>query len=145
VPELTTNQKGLVAETAIIHEATKLGIGVARPLDDERYDLILDLPEGLLRVQCKWAPELGDVIVIRSCSNRRAREGLRRRVYTSDEVDAIAAYCPSLARSYLLPAQLFSGRAQVHLRLRPSKNNQSARIHWARDYEFGARLMSAGP
>ncbi len=41
--ELTTNQKGLIAETAIMHEAAKLGIGVARPLDDERYDLILDL------------------------------------------------------------------------------------------------------
>jgi hypothetical protein len=40
---LTTNQKGLVAETAVVHTAVKLGVGVARPLDDERYDLILDL------------------------------------------------------------------------------------------------------
>ena len=41
--ELTTNQKGVIAETAIVHRAAKLGYGVARPLDDERYDLILDL------------------------------------------------------------------------------------------------------
>jgi hypothetical protein len=37
--ELTTNQKGVIAETAIVHRAAKLGYGVARPLDDERYDL----------------------------------------------------------------------------------------------------------
>jgi hypothetical protein len=40
---LTTNQKGLVAETAVIHECAKLGVPVARPLDDQRYDLIFDL------------------------------------------------------------------------------------------------------
>jgi len=41
----------LLAEAAIIKEAVARGIGVARPLDDERYDLILDLPTGLLRLQ----------------------------------------------------------------------------------------------
>jgi hypothetical protein len=49
---LTTNQKGLVAETAIVHECVELGIGVARPLDDAPYGLILDLGPKLLRVQC---------------------------------------------------------------------------------------------
>jgi hypothetical protein len=35
---LTTNQKGLIAETAVIHECAKLGVPVLRPLDDQRYD-----------------------------------------------------------------------------------------------------------
>jgi hypothetical protein len=59
---LTTNQKELVAETAIIHECAKRGIDVARPLDSARYDLILDLGPKLLRVQCKWAVRQGDVV-----------------------------------------------------------------------------------
>jgi hypothetical protein len=63
---LTTNQKGLVAETAIVHECVKLGIGVARPLDAAPYDLILDLGPKLLRVQCKWAVRQGGVVVIRT-------------------------------------------------------------------------------
>ena len=50
--ELTTNQKGLIVRVAV-----ELGIGVARPLDDERYDLILDTGPELLRVQCKWAEQ----------------------------------------------------------------------------------------
>jgi PD-(D/E)XK endonuclease len=96
--ELTTNQKGIVAETAIIHEAVKHGIIVLRPLDHARYDLVLDLPSGLLRVQCKWTPRVGDVIVVRSCSNRRAREGFRCSVYTADQIDAVAATAPKPGR-----------------------------------------------
>jgi hypothetical protein len=37
--ELSTDQKGAFAESAIAHAAIKLGIGVYRPLSDgERYD-----------------------------------------------------------------------------------------------------------
>jgi PD-(D/E)XK nuclease superfamily protein len=52
---LTTNQKGFLAETAVIHECARLGIAVSKPLGDQRYDLILDLGSTLLRIQCKWA------------------------------------------------------------------------------------------
>ena len=31
---VTTNQKGTIAETAIIHEAVKLEIGVLKPIND---------------------------------------------------------------------------------------------------------------
>jgi hypothetical protein len=37
---LTTNQKGVIAEVKIATAAILAGVGVARPLDDERYDLI---------------------------------------------------------------------------------------------------------
>jgi hypothetical protein len=47
---LTTDQKGAIAETAIALAAIKLGIGVSRPLGDERYDLIFDVGERLLPV-----------------------------------------------------------------------------------------------
>jgi hypothetical protein len=39
---MTTDQKGAIAEACIAAEAIKLGIGVFRPLADERYDLIFD-------------------------------------------------------------------------------------------------------
>ncbi len=67
--ELTTDQKGAIAESAIVHAAIKLGIGVLKPLTDgHRYDLAFDLESGrLVRVQCKWAPLHGNVIVVRAC------------------------------------------------------------------------------
>jgi hypothetical protein len=137
---LTTNQKGFIAETAVIHECARLGIPVARPLDDQRYDLIFDLGAKLLRVQCKWAARAGEVVAIRTRTCRRAREGLIHRSYGPDEIDAIAAFCIETGKCYLLPHELSVDRVMVQLRLGPTKNNQSVGIRWASDYEFAAKL-----
>jgi hypothetical protein len=138
---LTTDQKGVLAEQAIVFEALKLGAGVFQPLGDERYDLILDLRPALLRVQCKWAARSGDVVSIRTRRCRRGPDGLIHRSYEVGEIDAIAAYCAELGRCYLLPLEMSIGRATVQLRLAPSRNNQRLRINWARDFEFGATLQ----
>jgi hypothetical protein len=143
--ELTTNQKGLVAETAIIHEAVKLGIVVARPLDDVPYDLILDFGTALVRVQCKWAVRKGDVVIVPTRRCRRGPEGFIHRGYELGEIDAVAAYCAELQKCYLLPLSMSVGRAAVQLRLRAPRNNQQRGINWARDFEFGATLPSLGP
>ena len=137
---MTTNQKGLIAETAVIHECAKLSVPVLVPLDDQRYDLALDLGTRFLRVQCKWAVVKGEVVEIRTRTCRRAREGLVHRRYEPGEIDAIAAYCDATASCYLLPDELSVDRATVCLRLAPTKNNQQERVRWARDFEFGATL-----
>jgi hypothetical protein len=137
---LTTNQKGFIVETAVLHECAKLHVPVAKPMDDQKYDLIFDLGEKLLRVQCKWAARIGDVIAIRTRTRRRAREGLIHRSYSAEEIDAIAAFCPDTGRCYLRPHERSVERAAVQLRLEPTKNNQAAGIRWARDYEFAAKL-----
>lgn len=139
VDRLTSDQKGSIAESAIVHAAIKLGIGVFRPLTDgERYDLIFDLRPTLVRVQCKWAPLHGDVVVVRSYSARRTATGLRRRPYTAQEIDAVAAYCHQLDRCFYLPAEVVVGRKQVGLRVGPSRNNQHQRVNWADAYALEA-------
>jgi hypothetical protein len=141
---LTTDQKGSLAEQAIALEALKWGAGVFRPLGDERYDLILDLRPSLLRVQCKWASRVGDVVVVRTRRGRRGRAGLIYAYYAPNEIDAVAAYCPDTDRCYLLPHELSVGRAAVQLRLAPTRNNQTAGVWWARDFELGATLSRLG-
>jgi PD-(D/E)XK endonuclease len=55
--ELSTDQKGALAELSIARDAIALGTGVYAPLGDgERCDLIFDLGERLERIQCKWGP-----------------------------------------------------------------------------------------
>src|SRR5918999_2044991 len=137
---LTTNQKGAIAETAITAEATRLGIEVYRPVaEGGRFDLIFAFPDAsLARVQCKWANMEKGVISVRCYSCRRAREGMRYRTYTADEIDAIAAYCPANDRSYYLPVAMVAGRRVIHLRVAPAANNQHAAVNWAADYPFGA-------
>ena len=143
--ELTTDQKGSIAEAAIAHAALELGIGVFRALSDgERYDLIFDVGSRLLRIQCKWAPKHGDVIIIRCYSSRRNRDGLLRRPYSPGDFDAFAAYCPQLRRCYFLPFEIIGARVQVQLRVGPSLNNQNSGINWAKDFEFAATLGASG-
>jgi hypothetical protein len=138
---LTTNQKGAIAEAAIALEAAKLGIGVYRPLGDERYDLIFDVRPNLLRVQCKWASRYDDVIVVRLYSARRARKGLRRTLYSRDEIDAFAAYCDDTNSCYFFELGDIA-QNEMRLRLGPTRTNQAKGIRWARDYDFAARLKS---
>lgn len=134
---LTTDQKGAVAETAVAHAAVKLGLGVSRPVNEgERYDLILDLHHRLIRVQVKWAPQKGDVVLVRCQSSRRTRDGLTSRPYSSEDIDALAAYCNDLDRCFLLPMSLVARRRQVNLRLAPTLNSQRAAILWASEFDF---------
>jgi hypothetical protein len=140
---LTTDQKGAAAELAIAHVAADLGVGVFKPLTDgERYDLIFDLRPKLVRVQCKWASLVGDVLIVRCRRCRRTRDGLLHRVYTADEIDAIAAYASDLGRCFFFPFELLEGRTTLQLRLAPSRNNQRLRVNWAEDFELGARLTA---
>ena len=141
--ELTTDQKGAIAESAVIHAAAKLGIGVYKPISDgERYELILDLRPPLLRVQCKWARLSAEVVIVRCYSCRRSASGMVVRPYTADEADAIAAYCPDTDRCYLLSPDVFDGRRAVQLRIVPSRNNQRLGVNWADDFAFEARMAA---
>ena len=142
---LTTDQKGNVAELAIARDAVALGIDVYKPVGEGgRYDMIFEIDDSLWRIQCKWAPRQGDVILFRCYSCRRNRDGLLRRKYQPGEIDAFAAYCPDTDRCYFLPYASFAGRSQVLLRLAPSKNNQAEGINWAKHYEFAATLGPPG-
>ena len=103
---LTTNQKGLLAEQAVIFECVKLGIGVAKPLDDERYDLILDVGSELWRIQCKWAVQHGEVVVIRLYFNRRGPDGMITRRYSAEDVDGFATLLPGNGTVLLPPGRV---------------------------------------
>ena len=140
---LTSDQKGAVAELAIAHAATELGVGVSRPLGDQRYDLIFDFGDRLVRVQCKWACRYRDVVIVRCYRARRNGDGLVRRVYQRHEVDAFAAYCADLRQCYFLPFDCIPPGGTLQLRLSRPRNNQELGVHWAKQYEL-ADTLGAG-
>jgi hypothetical protein len=141
---LTTDQKGAIAELAIARAAAELGIGVWGSYTVERYDLIFDLRPRLVRVQCKWATRRGDIISVPCYANRRNRDGLLRTFYSPEEIDAFAGYCADLDRCYFLSLEKFASRSAIQLRLAPTKNNQRARVNWAKDFEFAATIGRQG-
>ena len=145
--EWSTDREGSIAESAIVHAAIKLGISVSKPLTDgDRYDLVFDLGSRLVRVQCKWATLVGDVVRVRCYSSRRTRDGLLKRSYSSGEIDAIAAYCGDLDRCFYFPIDRLGGRATIQVRLTPSLNNQHSGINWADEFAFeGLQYGILGP
>jgi antitoxin (DNA-binding transcriptional repressor) of toxin-antitoxin stability system len=131
--------KGAIAEAAIELEAVKLGFRVMRPQPEgARYDLVIDTGPSLLRVQCKWAPLQGNVIVARAATSRHTPHGYVTTTYTADEIDGIGVYCQQLDRCYYMPIEVVTGQSVIHLRLARAANRQEAAINWATDYEFGA-------
>src|SRR5262249_30315798 len=77
-------------------------------------------------------------------SCRRTRNGLTRRPYTPEQIDAIAAYCLELERCWLLPIGEFPRSQGIQLRLTPTLNNQRLPINWADDFDFAATLRRLG-
>jgi hypothetical protein len=138
---LTPSQKGAAAEAAITAAAIQLGLVVLRPAcEGGRYDLAIDLDPELVRVQCKWAKRMGDVLSVRLSTSRLTPTGYVRTTYTPAQVDAIGVYSADVARCFLIPiAEVAEGRG-IYLRLNPTRNNQARRIRWARDYEFETSL-----
>ena len=138
--ELTTSQKGGVAELAIAAEAFKIGIDVFRPMvDGARCDLIFDTGVHLLKVQCKWATCKGDLVVVRLRTSRHTpSRGYVSTTYSASEIDGIAAYCGDLARCFFLPIEEFEHRTFAHLRLAPARNGQRLGVKMADDYPLGA-------
>ena len=70
--------------------------------------------------------------------------GMLKRSYTSEEIDAVAAYCDELDSCFLIPIDRVDGLTTIQLRLAPAKNNQARRINWAKDFEFAATLRPDG-
>ena len=136
---LSSNQKGGIAETAILAAATKLGIPVLRPVvEHARYDLAFEIADRILRVQCKWGAldERRAVIKVSLRSSWCTPTGYERRQYESDEIDLVAVYCGDLDRCYLVPHELAIGRSGIWLRLSPPRNGQRACINLAEDFEL---------
>jgi hypothetical protein len=137
----TPSQKGAVAEAEIAAATIRLQLVVLRPLcEGGRYDLAIDIGDRLLRVQCKWATQRGQVLSASAVTCRRTPTGYLRTTYSASEVDAIGLYAPTTCGCYLISIEKVEGKAGICLRLAPTRNNQILRVHWASDYELSASL-----
>jgi prevent-host-death family protein len=143
---LTPNQKGAIAEAAIASEAVKLGIVVARPNLDAKYDLIFDIGTSLLRVQCKWGSlsQRDGVIKVNLTTSWCTPSGYARTTYEAGEVDLFALYCHELNRCYLLEANGLVGRRAIYLRLSQPRNSQRACVNLASDFSFDGAVAQLG-
>ena len=132
-----TKRKGDLAEMIVAADLLRRGHKVAFPYgEDWDYDLIVRREGRLERVQVKHARSDGIVIAVK-CTSHSLTNGRVRRTkrYTAETIDWIAIYDCTTDRCYYVPSSEFTdGRSYMALRLRPTLNQQQARVRWARDY-----------
>ena len=137
--ELSSSQKGGLAELKIAAEAADLGIEVYRPMiEGARCDLIFDIGSRLLRIQCKWATRKGirgRHTVADEPPHAVAR--IRLTTYSASEIDGIAAYCRELDRCFFLPIARVR-RERLPSPAGPARNGQLVGVKMAADYPLGA-------
>jgi hypothetical protein len=123
------------SEAMVIAALLREGIPVAAPFgDNQRYDLLVDRGDRVLKVQVKTGRLVGGVIVVPTCSSSAHRGGPRRSY--RGECDLFAIYCPQLDRIYWVPVDA-CGLRRMYLRVNPpsGRTRRHKWIRWASDYE----------
>ena len=134
---LSRKGKGDLAELKVACDLLKRGYKIALPYgEDWDFDLVVLREGNLERVQVKHSTSKSGVLIVR-CGSHSLTNGRVRRTkrYTSSMIDWLAVYDPTTDRCFYLPSkELGSGKSQLHLRLTPTRNGQSAGVRQAEDY-----------
>ena len=139
--EPSPSQKGRMAEASVALVATNLGWDVHLPFGDgSRADMVLQDSRGdVFRTQVKWGRLHGEVIKVRlSTSRTTPTRGYVRSTYGPDEIDLLAVWCEETNQAYAVPISEVQAMTYLHLRLGPTRNNQSIGVRYASDYFLGA-------
>lgn len=99
-----------------------------------RYDLVVERDGEFQRVQCKTGRLRKGVIVAQASSVSAPHRGGKRKDYKGD-ADLFGIYCPETKAVYMVPVE-GSPKREIRLRLKPTKNNQSSSVRWAKDYQL---------
>jgi PD-(D/E)XK nuclease superfamily protein len=121
VVEPTRKRRGEAAEAAFLARATHLGFSVLIPWgDSNRYDSVVELDRGFLRVQVKSATLYAEN------RYRVKTTGANGDVYTSKEIDLFVGYIVPENIWYIIPIQAIGQRKGI--RFYPHTRRQSRAI-----------------
>lgn len=134
--------RGLSVEARTLYELVSDEKRVLQPFGEgSPYDLLIDLGDMFVRVQCK-AGTLDNKIGVVKADLRRTNmnsQGPKRQLYTEDEVDLFAIMDPELGDIYWIP---FSEAPKTYMsvRVRPTKNGQSKNVMYGKDCTLQSAL-----
>ena len=131
---MKSHRKGVATEAAVIAKLKQRGIPVSIPFgDNERYDIIVETPDGRpLRLQIKTGNYTDGVVVISGNSQHTNATGHQYKQYRGD-IDYFLGYNDTLDTMYLIPESMVG----VQISLRVDEPEQShGTINWAETYEF---------
>lgn len=139
---MDSHRKGELTEAIVIAELKRRSIPVSLPFgDNERYDLVVETPEGaLLRVQVKtgWLSE--GKIEFHTRSQHTNSKGNTYKPYDG-EIDDFLVYCHELETLHFIHEDEFEGSISLRVEA-PEMENR--RINWAADFKFDERWPPDG-
>lgn len=134
---MDSHEKGDLTEAIAIAELKRLSIPVSLPYgDNERYDLVLETPNGdFVRVQVKTGWLADGKIQFHARSQHTNSQGNTYKPYDGD-IDYFAVYSHELETLYLIREDEFG--SSISLRVDEPKI-ENRRINWANEFEFDKR------
>jgi hypothetical protein len=126
---------GQRTEAIVLAALVRRGYRVLTPFGtNQRYDLVIDVGERFLRVQCKTGRLRRGTIILAARSVRSNTHRTYLRTY-ENEVDLFVVCCPETDQIYAMPIEETTSSVGA-LWVAPTANGQAKGIRWAREYEL---------
>ncbi len=140
-----TKWKGDASEALVLWRLVDAGIRVLIPWgDNARYDLVVEIGDRYLRIQCKTGRLRNGYVVFLTYGT--SRNGRHYR-YLPGEIDYYAIRCQETGAVYLVPYEEAGSSPSPQLRIdvpRPNSTGgrQIAGVRWAAKYEANVVIES---
>jgi PD-(D/E)XK endonuclease len=135
---LASNLLGALAVEKVVYRAIVKGWTPCRPLLECRYDLILDDGFKPYRVQVKYAgqktPKQASGVIPVGLKKWRTDGRPPLLCYTTEEIDALLVYVPTIDEIFWFGPEVFAGRQNLYIRLEPTRNGQQKGCLMAANY-----------
>ncbi|WP_152420617.1 group I intron-associated PD-(D/E)XK endonuclease [Halorubrum tebenquichense] len=131
---MESHRRGDLTEQIVITELKRREISVSTPVgDNERYDVIIEQPEGdLLRAQIKTGRLKNGTIRFNGLSQHTNGSGHTYKEYGED-IDCFVVYCYDTDQTYLVPSSEVG--TSMYLRVEPA-DKETRQVNWAEEYQL---------
>lgn len=124
---------GELSEAIILAHLMKKGWAVSLPFgNNQRYDMLVDDGERILRAQCKTGRSVRGCVEF-ATSSKNGFTGVRTAY--AGQVDIFLVYFPKNGAVYLFPAEEATATF-VNLRIDPNNGGATSKIRWASNYQI---------
>lgn len=124
---------GELSEAIILAHLMRKGWSVSIPFgNNQRYDMLVDTGEHILRAQCKTGRSVRGCVEF-ATSSKNGFTGVRTAY--ADQVDIFLIYFPKTDAIYMFPAEDATATF-VNLRIEPNKGGATSKIRWAEKYRI---------
>lgn len=128
---MNTKAVGEISEAIILAHLMRKGWSVSLPFgDNQRYDMLVDTSDRILRAQCKTGRWINGCVEFAS-SSKNGFTGVRTPYV--NQVDVFLIYSPKTEDIYMFPAEQ-AGPTFVRLRVDAARGGTKSNIRWAEQY-----------